>query len=73
MTKAVWGNCHQVVLKQVRQQAVTGGKRSVIDGQSLVDVTDSWKFLHCISVCWKTKKDRLCPADAIYSFNPSFH
>ena len=26
-----------MVLKQVRKQAVTGGKRSVIDGQSLMD------------------------------------
>lgn len=34
---AVWGNCHRMVLKQVRQQAVTGGKRSVIDVQSLMD------------------------------------
>lgn len=29
--------CHRIALKQVRQQAVTGGKRSVIDGQSLMD------------------------------------
>lgn len=42
--EAVQANCHQMVLKQVRQQAVTGKKRSVTDGRSVVNL---WKYLHC--------------------------
>ncbi len=57
---AVWGNRHQMVLKQVRQQAVTGRKRSVTGGWNVID---SWRHLHCISVWWKTGRDKFYPDD----------
>lgn len=62
---AVWANCHQMVLKQVRQQAVTGRRWSVSDG------IDFQVFLHSSSVWW-TKTDKFYP-DAIFLFNPCLH
>lgn len=49
---AVWGNWRHIVQKHVRQQAVTGGKRSVIDGWS---VMESWEFLQSILLRSKEK------------------